>query len=237
MFKLPNIFGGSSTRGSVEPSHLGLDETSPFVSAEGLSVEHIQSQQRSDAYMEDDGQAPAVPTRPQRSDRVNIRDWSGTGQGSHVEFESRSTLPFQQGKHSLPLCKITLINGTEGQYLGQGVTGPVHEIVIQGCRLAHKRIVIRHRKIGPKERKEVEIMKKLASHSHMLQLVGTYTHKQFLGILMFPVAVCDLHAFFEDVEAWSSLHAEKDTRSTTRGSRGISQRSPGCSRLRLSASG
>jgi serine/threonine protein kinase len=60
--------------------------------------------------------------------------------------------------------------------------------------------------------KEIEIMKKLASHNHTVQLVGTYTHRQFLGLLLYPVAVCDLHAFFDDVEAWTSLQTEHTTR-------------------------
>lgn len=38
------------------------------------------------------------------------------------------------------------------------------------------------------------------NHKHVIKLVGTYTHCQFLGLLLWPVAVCDLAAFFEDVE-------------------------------------
>jgi serine/threonine protein kinase len=69
--------------------------------------------------------------------------------------------------------------------------------------LAHKRVLFR-RKIGEKERKEIEILKKL-SHPHVVQVAGTYTQNRFLGILMYPVAVCDLYTFFEDVEAWTDL--------------------------------
>lgn len=60
------------------------------------------------------------------------------------------------------------------------------------------------RKVGDTERKEIEILKKL-SHAHVVQVVGTYTHNKFLGIIMYPVAVCDLSTFFEDVEAWTDL--------------------------------
>lgn len=81
--------------------------------------------------------------------------------------------------------------------------GEVHETTVQGWKLAHKRIEIK-RKLGAGEMKEIEILKKLSSHSHMVQLVGTYTHRRFLGILLHPVAVCDLHKFFDDVEAWSA---------------------------------
>jgi hypothetical protein len=58
------------------------------------------------------------------------------------------------------------------------------------------------RKLGGQERKEIDILKHLPSHAHIVQLVGTYTHCQFLGIIMYPVAVCDLYTFFEDVGDW-----------------------------------
>jgi serine/threonine protein kinase len=86
----------------------------------------------------------------------------------------------------------------------------VYETIIQGCKLAHKRIIVK-RKIGDAELKEIEILKKLSSHTHMMQLVGTYTHRQFLGLLLHPVAVCDLHNFFEDVEAWSNVDVNIDS--------------------------
>jgi serine/threonine protein kinase len=90
--------------------------------------------------------------------------------------------------------------------------GDVHETTIQGWEVAHKRVAFR-RKIGKKEMSEIEIMKKI-SHIHMLQVVGTYTQKNCFGLLLYPVAVCDLHTFFEDVEAWSHLQdlspAERD---------------------------
>jgi serine/threonine protein kinase len=93
--------------------------------------------------------------------------------------------------------------------------GDVHEITVQGYKLAHKRMVIK-RKLAGKEKREIEILKRLSPHQHIIQLVGTYTHRQFLGLLLYPVAICDLHTFFEDVEAWhdtgsgsNSLHARK----------------------------
>ncbi|KAF2132066.1 kinase-like protein [Dothidotthia symphoricarpi CBS 119687] len=111
-----------------------------------------------------------------------ICDWSQTGRGFHVDFGSEEAVPLE-----------------EGRFLGRGAAGYVHETTIRDKKLAWKRIPFR-RKIGKAERKEIDILKKV-SHVHMIQLVGTYTHNRFLGILMYPVAVCDLHTFFEDVEA------------------------------------
>lgn len=64
------------------------------------------------------------------------------------------------------------------------------------------------RKVNLHERKEIEILKKL-SHVHMVQLVGTYTHRQHLGILLYPVALCDLATFLEDVEYYCTDRADE----------------------------
>jgi serine/threonine protein kinase len=108
-----------------------------------------------------------------------------------------------------------------GLFLGRGAMGDVHEVIVQGHKLALKRMVIK-RKLGGKEKREIEILKRLSSHDHIIQLVGTYTHRQFLGLLLYPVAVCDLHTFFEDVEAWhgtgdesNSLETRKELLDTT----------------------
>jgi serine/threonine protein kinase len=101
----------------------------------------------------------------------------------------------------------------QGLFLGRGAAGDVHEVTVQGHKLAHKRLVVK-RKLGGKEKREINILKRLSSHEHMIQLVGTYTHRQFLGILLYPVAVCDLHTFFEDVEAWHKTGGQSNNLET-----------------------
>ena len=81
--------------------------------------------------------------------------------------------------------------------------GDVYETEVMGHNLAWKRVALR-RRIVQKDLKEIEILKKL-SHHHVVDLVGTYTHRQFLGLLILPVAICDLHTLFDDIEAyWQS---------------------------------
>lgn len=91
--------------------------------------------------------------------------------------------------------------------LGRGRTGAVYETTVQKQRLALK-IVSFRRKLGSTWSKEIDILKKLRHH-HFVRLVGSYTHNRSLGILLWPVAVCDLQVFFEDAEAhWKDLSDE-----------------------------
>src|ERR1051326_7215698 len=110
-----------------------------------------------------------------------LDDWSGTGRGFHVDF--------------LPSEKPSLV---EGRFLGHGINGGVFETTINGVVVAWKKRFCRT-KIGPAERKEINILKNL-DHRHIIKLVGTYCHGPFLGFLMWPVAICDLSTFFEDVD-------------------------------------
>ena len=114
-------------------------------------------------------------------------DWSGRGQGSHVDFLPNEVVPLK-----------------EGRFLGHGVMGGVYETIVSGQAFAWKRRFCR-RAITDLERKEIEILKKL-DHKHIIKLVGTYTHRQFLGLLLHPVAVCDLATFLEDFD----MHSRKE---------------------------
>ena len=117
-------------------------------------------------------------------DPALVQDLFGTGKGSHVDFASSEALPLK-----------------EGRCLGAGVNGGVYETIVKGVAFAWKRRWCR-KKASQQERKEIEILKKV-THHHIVQLVGTYTHHNFLGLLMWPVAVCDMATFFEDIEVYA----------------------------------
>jgi len=140
-------------------------------------------------------------------DQIYIEDWSKMGRGSHIDFGDDETIPIVQGEWTLKVFSVSvaLTQLRSGRFLGRGAMSDVYETNIQGYKIAHKRILFR-RRIGEGERKEVEILKRL-SHVHIVQLVGTYVQQKHLGILLYPVAVCDLHTLFEDVEAWSKAVA------------------------------
>lgn len=107
-------------------------------------------------------------------------DWSGRGT-SHVEYSKSESLPL-----------------TQGRFLGYGMHGGVYETTCNGIALAWKRKYC-SRRMGHRERKEIEIIKRI-QHPHVIRLVGTYTHGPFLGLLLWPVATCDLANLLEDVD-------------------------------------
>ena len=117
-------------------------------------------------------------------------DWSGHGT-SHVDYNKSDVLPL-----------------TQGRFLGHGMHGGVYETSCNGVKLAWKRKYCR-RKIDERERREIEVIKKL-SHRHIIGLMGTYTHGPFLGLLLWPVAICDLASLLEDVD-WMQKRAYSET--------------------------
>ena len=158
-------------------------------------------------------------TLSSNGDQIDIKDWSELDRGSHIDFGDEETLPIVQGKSTPGVSTVPVnLTQTSGRFLGRGAMSDVYETTIQGYKIAHKRTLFR-RRIGERERKEVEILKRL-SHVHIVQLIGTYVQRKHLGILLYPVATCDLHTFFEDVEAWSKVVAadESGSSGTRRGS-------------------
>ncbi|KAL2801532.1 kinase-like domain-containing protein [Aspergillus granulosus] len=107
-------------------------------------------------------------------------DWAGRGT-SHVNFRVDEVLPL-----------------TQGRFLGYGVNGGVFETTVCGQTVAWKRQYCR-RQISTQDLREMDILKKIDSR-HIIKLVGTYTHGPFLGLLLWPVAICDLGTFLEDVD-------------------------------------
>ncbi|KAJ6083643.1 serine/threonine protein kinase [Penicillium canescens] len=107
-------------------------------------------------------------------------DWAGRGT-SHVDFHVDEVLPLSQGR-----------------FLGHGVNGGVFETIVCGQTVAWKRRYCR-RQIAAQDLREMDILKKIDGR-HIIKLVGTYTHGPFLGLLLWPVAVCDLGTFLEDVD-------------------------------------
>lgn len=111
---------------------------------------------------------------------LSIReDWSR--RGSHVEFKRGESIPLEKGR-----------------VLGYGMNGEVVEATCKGVIFALKKIYNRN-KVQIGQMKEIDVLKKL-KHRHIVRLVGTYTQPPYLGLLIWPVARCDLALVLEFME-------------------------------------
>ncbi|KAI9700067.1 MAG: hypothetical protein M1836_002601 [Candelina mexicana] len=109
--------------------------------------------------------------------------------GEHRYFADGEPLPFERKA-----------------VLGQGGFSQVDKVL---SRISHKEYARKliHRASrsfeGRKQRmesfeKELKILKAL-KHHHIVELIGSYTDSRFIGLIMSPVADCDLAAFFNIV--------------------------------------
>ncbi|KAH0536891.1 hypothetical protein FGG08_006262 [Glutinoglossum americanum] len=109
-------------------------------------------------------------------------NWSGRGQ--HVDYEREADIPLG-----------------ERRYLGHGSSGAVFEVICQGVALAMKLICL-NRWTRREDINEIKITQKLRYH-HIVRLIGSYTQGNKLGILLWPVAICDLGSFLDELDDYS----------------------------------
>lgn len=95
------------------------------------------------------------------------------------------------------------------RFLGRGMTSEVHEVDSKGTAFALKRRrVLRrnmHQELNAFE-KERANMERVNDHRHVAKIIATFVHSRFIGILMWPVAICDLGAFFDDLDPLWQLY-------------------------------
>jgi serine/threonine protein kinase len=105
-----------------------------------------------------------------------------------------------------------------GRRLGGGGVGIVHETLLDGIHLALKRTYCR--KLTEDQLNEIKVLGKISEqrHHHIVELVGSYVHRQRsayeLGLLIWPVAYCDLATLLHDlwhVVDCCSLDSARDT--------------------------
>jgi serine/threonine protein kinase len=114
-------------------------------------------------------------------DSKKEHNWSGRGQ--HVEFKSN-----EMGKVN------ELLSFQE--CLGSGISGTVDKVKCSRIFLARKTISTRTRLTKSQAIEEVAQMDR-HKHSHIIRLIGSYTLKTNLCILMYPVADHSLGTFLE----------------------------------------
>jgi serine/threonine protein kinase len=111
-------------------------------------------------------------------------DWSGTGRGRHVVLSRDEKFP-------LPI----------GRQIGRGSTSDVHATVCRGSTIAVKRRYLPRAvpSIDPYE-KEMKSLERLSNHRHIVKIVGSFVHGRTIGILLWPVAICDLGTYLDDCD-------------------------------------
>ncbi|KAH7071264.1 kinase-like domain-containing protein [Paraphoma chrysanthemicola] len=99
--------------------------------------------------------------------------------------------------------------------LGGGGAGTVYETRLDGIALALKRTYTR--RLHEHALNEVKILAQLPGqrHQHIVELIGSYVHRQRcgyeIGLLIYPVAHCDLASFLQDMDAlkaWMDYNEE-----------------------------
>jgi serine/threonine protein kinase len=92
------------------------------------------------------------------------------------------------------------------RFLGRGGGGEVHATKVGGIAVAWKRYTTTARRLTEEELNEAKIMEKMSKrrHHHVVELIGSYIHRYRggieLGLLMWPVAHCNLASFLEDID-------------------------------------
>ncbi|KAH7323603.1 kinase-like domain-containing protein [Rhexocercosporidium sp. MPI-PUGE-AT-0058] len=110
--------------------------------------------------------------------------WIGKDEDFNVVFPPRTQLPFRVL-----------------QSLGKGYFGIVHKIQVDDRYLARKttkNITHLDKSKIAEVQNEINVMRTLGLHRHIVQIVGSYTQDMQYGILLSPVADCNLEQFLKN---------------------------------------
>lgn len=105
--------------------------------------------------------------------------------GRHRHFSSSDDVPF---------IKV--------EELGKGAYGFVDRVISTVSHREYARKLIRRGRTFQRDKevlldfeRELGTLKKLSHHRHIVQLIGSYTDPRYVGLIMSPVAECDLKEF------------------------------------------
>ena len=111
----------------------------------------------------------------------NLSVWEELCGTSHVDFGPNAFIPLQRRR-----------------LLGYTMSGDVYETMCNGTVLALKQVG--HREAArPSVQNDIRKLKKLR-HKHIIKIVGSYTFRGLLALLLWPVALSNLATFLEDME-------------------------------------
>lgn len=119
-------------------------------------------------------------------------DWSGRGQHAEYSPDEESSIPL-----------------TEEKVLGSSMSAVVQSVRCRRIQLARK--TIRCNKRLTKEMAVTEVAHlQLVQHQHIVRLVGTYTLRKSLAILLYPAAEWNLDEFLDDFTHTHNTRCDRD---------------------------
>lgn len=183
----------SATSGVGFPGTLGSSNSQTFGS--GLEIHSAQSQRSASQIYEQMSIDLVSHSNEEREQ-------------AHAAWQTR----FGVRQLSLSREDPDLFNA--GRRLGGGGFGIVHQTTLNGIPLALKRTY--PRKLTEDQLNEIKILGKITEqrHHHIVELVGSYVHRQRtgyeLGLLIWPVAHCDLAALLHDLSTLGDYFSYRD---------------------------
>ena len=127
------------------------------------------------------------------ADEAQALDWSGRGQ--HAEYS-----PVEE----------SLIPLVEGKVLGYSMSAVVQRVRCRRIQLARKTIQCNRKFTKEMAITEVEHLQR-AQHRHVVRVVGTYTLRKKLAILLYPAAKWNLDEFLDEVSDQCLYSLESET--------------------------
>jgi Protein kinase domain len=115
------------------------------------------------------------------------KNFSWSTKGADVEFTD---------DEQIPLRHITI--------LGLGGSAVVDKVICNGRILARKQIFCNRRLPLDTAIKELEVIRKVEDHRHVIEIVGSYTQRNVFGIFLHPAAECDLQTALERLDDHAS---------------------------------
>ena len=112
--------------------------------------------------------------------------WNELHGATHLDFGPDAVVPLQRGR-----------------LLDRTASGDMYETTCNGTILALKQ-VSNWEATGLNVHNEAKMLKKLR-HKHIVEIVGSYTYRGLLGVLLWPAAPSNLATFLEDIEELKGL--------------------------------
>lgn len=137
-------------------------------------------------------------------------------------IEAFQSLQYKAQLRNLDEDKITIYHGNEIvpfrtiRQLGHGGFATVDcvEHVLRGYEVARKTFMLTSRleqRMQSSFQTEISSLKKLSGYRHIVEYVGAYQSPYCLGLLLRPVADCDLYQFLKSPKAFGFTEAEQQT--------------------------